>query len=119
MTPEQRDYVTNLRAFRENLQALRQSAGGGVSDAQVNRLMEMAPGANTPDIDFLLRQTKQIRQTANRLAKGVPQMQGGSTVEGRQQSTDAAPPPGATHAVTDKSGKTIGYVVNGKYQAVK
>lgn len=82
MSPAQRDYVTNLRAFRENLQALRQSVGGGVSDAQVNRLMEMAPGANTPDLDYLLRQTGQIRSTAQRLSTGIPNVVGGHQVEG-------------------------------------
>lgn len=84
MTPLQRNYVTNLRAYRENLQALRKSAGGGVSDAQVDRLMEMAPGAGTPDLDYLLRQTAQIRATANRLAEGIPNVTGGIPVEGNE-----------------------------------
>lgn len=89
LTPEQRDYVTNMRAFKENLQALRQSAGGGVSDAQVNRLMEMAPGASTPDLDYLLRQTAQIRYTAQRLSKGIPNVVGGHAVEGSSAKTPA------------------------------
>jgi hypothetical protein len=46
LSPEQRDYVTNVKAYKENLQFLRQT--GGVSDAQVNRLMEMAPRAVIP-----------------------------------------------------------------------
>lgn len=93
MTPEQRDYVTNLRAYRENLQALRKSAGGGVSDSQVDRLMEMAPGAATPDLDYLLRQTGQIRATANRLSKGIPEVEGGTKVE--VEGAPTAPPGGA------------------------
>lgn len=87
LTPEERDYVTNVKAYKENLQALRQSVGGGVSDAQVNRLMEMAPGASTPDLDYLKRQTGQIRQTANRLAEGMPKMKGGHAVKGGPTST--------------------------------
>jgi hypothetical protein len=124
LTPEQRDYVTNVKAYKENLQALRQASGGGFSDAQVNRLMEMAPGANTPDLDYLKRQTGQIRLTANRLAQGLPTMRGGHTVEGSGNTPAAktaasTPPPGATHAYTNKSGAVVGYAVNGKYQAVK
>jgi len=123
LSPEERDYVTNVKAYKENLQALRQSAGGGVSDAQVNRLMEMAPGASTPDLDYLKKQTGQIRLTANRLAEGLPQMKGGHNVRGGTTPTSTpkapSPPPGATHAYTDKSGAVVGYAVNGKYQAVK
>ena len=124
LTPEQRDYVTNVKAYKENLQALRQASGGGFSDAQVNRLMEMAPGANTPDLDYLKRQIGQIRLTADRLAQGLPTMKGGHTVEGSgnkpvAKTAASAPPPGATHAYTDKNGAVVGYAVNGKYQAVK
>jgi len=90
MSPEERDYVTNLRAFRENLQALRKSAGGGVSDSQVDRLMEMAPGAATPDLDYLLRQTGQIRATANRLSKGIPNVTGGNQVQGSERGAQPA-----------------------------
>lgn len=95
LSPEQRDYVTNLRAFRENLQALRKSAGGGVSDSQVDRLMEMAPGAATPDIDYLLRQTNQIRMTANRLSKGIPKVVGGEQIEGTTPAAPATAAPGS------------------------
>lgn len=93
LTPAQRDYVTNVKAYRENLQALRQSAGGGVSDAQVNRLMEMAPGAGTPDLDYLKRQTSQIRQTAGRLSEGLPKMKGGHAVRTNANAPGAEGPP--------------------------
>lgn len=82
LSPEQRNYVTSLVAAHENIQALRQSVGGSVSDTQVNRLVEMLPGASTPDLDYFLRQTGQIRSTANRLAKGVTQAAGGARVHG-------------------------------------
>jgi hypothetical protein len=119
LSPEQRDYVTNVKAYKENLQFLRQT--GGVSDAQVNRLMEMAPGANTPDLDYLKRQTGQIRLTANRLAQGLPTMKGGHTVEG---SGNSAAKPGATKTPTPPAGASqevwikgnlAGHVVNNKY----
>jgi hypothetical protein len=98
MSGEERDYVTNLRAYRENLQALRKSAGGGVSDSQVDRLMEMAPGPATPDLDYLLRQTGQIRATANRLSKGIPNVTGGNQVEGNgaQTAPGGSPPAGGS-----------------------
>lgn len=93
LTPEQRDYVTNLVAAHENIQALRQSAGGGVSDAQVNRLVEMLPNASSPDLDYILRQTGQIRQTASRLAEGVPQTKGGHTVKSPAAPAASTVPP--------------------------
>lgn len=89
LTPEERDYVTSQKAFRENLMALRKSAGGGVSDAQVNRLLEMAPGASTPDLDYLKRQTKQIRGTADRLSEGIPNVKGGHQVRHGAETSPA------------------------------
>lgn len=83
LTPEERDYVTTVKAYKENLQALRKSAGGSVSDSQVDRLMEMAPGASTPDLDYLKRQTGQIRQMWGRLAPGATTAKGGLQISGR------------------------------------
>lgn len=102
LTPEERDYVTNVKAYKENLQALRQSAGGGVSDAQVNRLMEMAPGASTPDMDYLKRQTTQIRQTAGRLSEGVPSMKGGHQVNKNATGDAGMPPQSVIDGMKDK-----------------
>jgi len=93
LTPEQRDYVTNLVAAHENIQALRQSAGGGVSDTQVQRLVEMLPNASSPDLDYILRQTGQIRQTASRLAEGVPQTKGGHSVKNPATPASSSVPP--------------------------
>lgn len=92
LSPEERDYVTTVKAYKENLQALRKSAGGSVSDSQVDRLMEMAPGASTPDLDYLKRQTAQIRQMWGRLAPGASTSAGGLQINGRGNGT--APKPG-------------------------
>jgi hypothetical protein len=91
LTPEERNYVIAVKGYKENLQALRKSAGGGVSDAQVNRLMEMAPGAQTPDIDYLKRQTGQIRLMAGRLSKGIPNVVGGEKVRTPPDTAPSSP----------------------------
>jgi len=97
LSPEERDYVVAVKGYKENLQALRKSAGGGVSDAQVDRLMQMAPGPNTPDLDYLKRQTGQIRQMAGRLSKGIPDVKGGEQVgnHGGNTSQETIPPQAA------------------------
>lgn len=98
LTPEQRNYVVQVKAYRENLQGLRKSAGGGISDAQVDRLMSMAPGANTPDLNYLLTQTGQIRQLRQRLAQGVTTARGGISVRG---NAPAASAPSSVQTLTD------------------
>ena len=80
LTPTERAYVQNIEAAHENVQALRKSVGGGVSDSQVNRLDALVPGATTPDLDYALGQTNQIRSTATRLGQGVAQTTGGLTI---------------------------------------
>jgi hypothetical protein len=80
LSPQERNYVVQVKAYKENLQGLRKSAGGGVSDSQVDRLMSLAPGAGTPDLDYLMRQTGQIRAMRGRLATGVTTVKGGARV---------------------------------------
>lgn len=114
LTPAERDYVIQVKAYRENLQGLRKSAGGGISDAQVDRLMQTAPGANTPDLDYLLRQTGQIRALRTRLAAGAATAKGGLTVQGGNAAVlppgpapaknAKAAPAGATHTVPGNDG---------------
>jgi hypothetical protein len=82
LSPEQRDYVISKKAFDENLQALRKAAGGTATESSVNRLIQMAPGASTPDLDYLLRQTGQVRAQAKTLGKGITGIRGGQTVGG-------------------------------------
>jgi hypothetical protein len=77
LTPEERAYVISNIAFKENLQALRKSAGGSFSDSAVDRLEQLAPNGSTPDLPYLLGQTGQIRQTYSRLGKGVATATGG------------------------------------------
>jgi hypothetical protein len=91
LTPEQRNYVIGIKAYRENLQALRKSAGGSVSDSQVDRLVSMAPGAHTPDLDYLMRQTSQIRGLADRLGQGATVAQGGLSVRGQETANQNRP----------------------------
>lgn len=100
LNPAERDYVTSIQAAHENVQALRKSAGGTATDTAVAKLDAMIPGASTPDIDYLKRQTTQIRQTAERLGKGASTAAGGLSVRGQQGSAMANPPnkqPIATH----------------------
>lgn len=87
LTPAERDYVIANAAAHENLMALRSSVGGGVSDSQVHQLLSLLPNASTPDLDYALRQTGQIRQTANRLGSGIANVHGGTRVRGSQPET--------------------------------
>lgn len=83
LSPEERDYVMSNIALHENIQGMRKSAGGAATDSQVENLLRMAPGGTTPDLDYLTRQTEQIRQTAERLGKGVTTARGGLNVRGQ------------------------------------
>lgn len=85
LTPEERDYVVSNLAAHENVQALRKSAGGTATDSSVAKLDALLPSGSTPDIDYLLNQTGQIRQTASRLGKGVTTVQGGLKVGDQTQ----------------------------------
>ena len=90
LSPEERDYVMSNIALHENIQGLRKSAGGAATDSQVENLLKMAPGATTPDLDYLTRQTEQIRQTAERLGKGVVTARGGLNVRGQNANKPAS-----------------------------
>lgn len=72
LDPVQRDAVVAAKAMNERIMAMRQSAGGGVSDSQVNRLQAMLPNAATPDYDMGHRQIEQVRQQAAVLSGGIP-----------------------------------------------
>jgi hypothetical protein len=91
LSPEQRDYVTNLVAAHENIQGLRKSAGGTATDSSVDRLIQMLPNASTPDLDYFLRQTGQIRQTAERIGKGATTAVGGLSVRGLKPTPQPHP----------------------------
>jgi uncharacterized protein YdeI (YjbR/CyaY-like superfamily) len=60
--------------MQERIMAMRASAGGGVSDAQVNRLQQLLPNASTPDLDTARRQLKEVRSQAETLESGIPQI---------------------------------------------
>jgi hypothetical protein len=91
LTPQERDYVTSNLAAHENVQALRKSAGGTATDTAVEKLDALLPNGTTPDIDYLLKQTGQIRQTAGRLGKGVTTVQGGLKLPSEGGVADSAP----------------------------
>jgi hypothetical protein len=91
LTPQERDYVISIASAHENVQALRKSAGGTATDSAVAKLDSMIPGQSTPDLDYLKRQTGQIRATAERLGKGATTATGGLTVRG-QQGNSMTPP---------------------------
>lgn len=97
LSPEERAYVQSIASAHENIQALRKSAGGTATDSAVAKLDAMIPGVSTPDLNYLLGQTGQIRATAERLGKGATTAAGGLTVLGQQGPKAAAP---ATYKAT-------------------
>ena len=106
LSPAQRDYVIAVKAYKERLQPLLKSAGGSVSDEQVNRLMQMAPGAQTPDLDFFNRQLDQIDQLRGNLAQGVTTAKDGLKVSNplippKPGPAKAGPQAGATVRLSD------------------
>lgn len=74
LSPAERDAVVATKAMQERIMAMRASAGGGVSDAQVNRLQQLLPNASTPDLDTARRQLKEVRSQAETLESGIPQI---------------------------------------------
>jgi hypothetical protein len=112
LTPQERDYVIANAAAHENIQALRKAAGGTATDSSVEKLDALIPGASTPDLDYFLRQTGQIRQTAQRLGQGVTTATGGTSV--RNPSSTAGQPP---QSVVDsmKEGQYV-HGPNGSFQ---
>jgi hypothetical protein len=87
LTPEEREYVTQVQQAHENVQALRKSAGGIATDQAVAKLDALVPNASTPDLPYLLKQIGTVRATADRLSKGVTTAQGGLKLnkeEGRE-----------------------------------
>jgi hypothetical protein len=92
LTPEERAYVQSVASAHENIQALRKSAGGTATDSAVEKLDSMIPNASTPDINYLLGQTGQIRATATRLGKGATVAAGGLSVRGQGKRNNMVPP---------------------------
>lgn len=108
LSPEERAYVQAIAQAHENIQALRKSAGGTATDSAVAKLDALIPGASTPDLNYLLGQTGQIRATAERLGKGATTVAGGLHVRG--QGNPLQPPkvggPGKPNAGAPKDGDT-------------
>lgn len=92
LSPQERDYVIANAAAHENIQALRKAVGSPAIQSSVDKLDALIPNASTPDLDYFLKQTGQIRATANRLGKGAPTVQGGLSVRGQESPPATAPP---------------------------
>jgi hypothetical protein len=90
LSPEEREYVMSNLAAHENVQALRKSAGGLATDQSVEKLDALLPTGSTPDLAYLKNQTNQIRQTAERLGKGVTTAQGGLGVRGQKANNGSS-----------------------------
>jgi hypothetical protein len=106
LSQAQRDYVTSLVQAHENIQALRKSAGGTATDSSVDRLEQMLPNASTPDLNYFLKQTGQIRSTAERLGKGATTATGGLKVRGQQNPMQPPPKQASGVSVTAPDGST-------------
>jgi hypothetical protein len=115
LSPTERAYVQAIAAAHENVQALRKSAGGTATDSAVAKLDAMIPGASTPDLNYLMGQTGQIRQTAERLGKGATVATGGLSVRGQGNkgtfsvtAPDGSIHPFKTQAAADRFKKLAG-----------
>lgn len=108
-TPQERDYAIANAAAHENVQAMRKAAGGTATDSSVKKLDDLIPGASTPDLDYFLRQTGQIRSTAQRLGTGVTTAAGGSHL----RPGGSAPPAGGQPPQSVVDGMKEGQYVHG------
>lgn len=92
LTPQEREAVVKVKNAREQIMALRASVGGGVSDAQVNRLVSQVPDGTSPDYDFSKRQIETLKQSIARLTPGVATANKGLTVHGQGKPNNMVPP---------------------------
>jgi hypothetical protein len=74
LSPAERDAVVAVNAMRERILAMRKASGGNASEAQVNRMISMLPGPQTPDLDTARRQLKEVQNQADILSAGVPKV---------------------------------------------
>jgi len=118
LTPAERDAVIQVKAMNERIMAMRASAGGGVSDSQVNRLQQMLPNASTPDYDTAERQLKEVGSQLSVLSTGVPTLNraGSSTVP---SNAPKATPAKGGYTVTDPNGKVHPFDTQAQADAFK
>jgi hypothetical protein len=74
LTSQQRDYLIAQRQVVENVTALRGMLKSGVAQAQIDAMTKTLPGANTPDIDYAMRQIQAVKGQLGRLKTGVPDL---------------------------------------------
>jgi hypothetical protein len=81
LSPAERDAVTAIIAARENIQALRKASGGGISNAQIDRMIAMLPSPATPNALYAARQLELLNLMIGRLAKTIPATVGGPKLD--------------------------------------
>jgi hypothetical protein len=81
LSPEQQNLVITTKALREQINAMRSSVGGGVSDSQINRLVDQLPSATTPSLAYAQKQLATVRGQLDRLQAGLPSVNNGPTVQ--------------------------------------
>jgi hypothetical protein len=75
MTPEQQQYVIDLRNLMEQVMSLRSvlKAGQGAEDVR-DAILATIPGPQTPDKGYALKQLDALGKTLDRVKKGIPQV---------------------------------------------
>jgi hypothetical protein len=72
LTSQQRDYVIAQKQAVENMSALRGMLKSGVSQKQMDNIVNTVPGPQTPDFDWGMRQVQAVKGQLDRLRQGVP-----------------------------------------------
>jgi hypothetical protein len=78
MPPEMQTYLVQQRQHIENLTALRGMLKSPTAQAQIERMINTAPGAQTPNYDYFQKQMTALYGQLDRLQSGVPEMNMGT-----------------------------------------
>lgn len=103
MTSQQRDYIVAQRQAVENMSALRGMLKSGVSQKQMDNIVNTVPGAQTPDFDYAMRQIQAVRGQLTRLRSGVPNI----NIPGRPNQPGATGAPPAPDQLTGDINKAL------------
>ena len=99
LNPLEQNIVITTKALREQLNAMRSSIGGGVSDTQVNRLVDQLPSATTPDMAYARKQLATVRGQLDRLQSGLPGVNNGPTLQPAGAPANPTVPGGVPKAI--------------------
>lgn len=109
LTPEERQYVVDVKVAQEALQSLRPILGAGQgSDLQRKLGLATNPGAQTPDYDYLNRQVDGLQGMLKRVSPGTTSL--------AKPGGPGAPSAGQTLMREKASGRT-GFIANDKVSA--